>query len=59
MLMSAGVRALAWSMRKKGIQALRQALAAPGLAFHREKRLLAETETIIQQIIQLRDDITG
>lgn len=59
MLMALGVRIAAWYMRRKGIQVLKQELAAPGLAFKREKKLIAEVEELTRHVTHLYTDVTG
>jgi hypothetical protein len=57
MLLSLGVRVLAWTARRKGLQALKRALAQPGLAFHGEKHLLAEVEKLTEAVECLKDAV--
>ncbi len=57
--MAVGVRLLAWGARRKGLLALKRALGMPGLAFKREKEMLAETDALMETISQLRDGVSA
>lgn len=51
------VRFLAWTARYKGLRLLKQALAAPHLAFKKERDVLAEAERLLQTIEELQREI--
>ncbi len=57
MLLSVGVRLLAWGTRRRGIAELKKALTAPGLAFRRERQMLSGVEATTQLIRQVHTDI--
>ncbi len=52
--MAVGVRVLALGVRRKGLQALKHTLAAPGLAFQKERAALAEIDRVMNTVRELR-----
>lgn len=56
-LFSIGVRLLAWTARRKGLRALKKALAGPGLAFKQEKQLLEEADALVRGVTELHNEL--
>lgn len=57
MAMSVAVRLLAWSIRRKGLRALKKALANADLAFKSEKQLLNDAVKLFKTVQNLRGQV--